>query len=371
VLALGLCARLWSADDALGKAITTLRAVGPEGQGNAEAAAAARVAAAASLEELMVLLAGMDGASDRSLNWLRAASEAAVDRAMAAGQPLPVAELGAFVVDTHHHPKARQFAYELLARADPATAAVLLPGFLNDPSLALRRDAVERLVQEAPGAAAAGRKDGAVVILRQALAYARDADQVQSIAARLREMGQGVDLPGLFGFLTRWKLIGPFDNTGRSGFGQAYPPERELEFGAEYDGKSGKVRWIDHVSKNEEGKVDVNPVFGPLKEVTAYAFGTFMSDEARPAEIRLGCKNGWKLWFNGAFVFGRDEYHRAMEIDQYRFPVTLRAGKNTMLIKLCQNEQVEDWTVEWEFQLRITDALGTPLRESNPTPAKP
>ena len=39
-----------------------------------------------------------------------------------------------------------------------------------------------------------------------------------------------------------------------------------------------------------------------------------------------------------------------------------QAGKNALLVKLGQNEQVEDWTIEWEFQLRVTDALGTPIR---------
>jgi hypothetical protein len=84
--------------------------------------------------------------------------------------------------------------------------------------------------------------------------------------------------------------------------------------------------------------------------------------EGGPAELRLGCKNGWKLWFNGQFLFGRDEYHRGAEIDQYRLPVTLRPGANTIVVKLCQDEEVEDWTVEWEFQLRVTDPTGKPIR---------
>ena len=42
-------------------------------------------------------------------------------------------------------------------------------------------------------------------------------------------------------------------------------------------------------------------------------------------------------------------------------PAQLQAGRNTILVKVCQNHQVEKWTNEWEFQLRITDALGTPI----------
>jgi hypothetical protein len=42
-------------------------------------------------------------------------------------------------------------------------------------------------------------------------------------------------------------------------------------------------------------------------------------------------------------------------------PAQLQAGRNTILVKVCQNEQTEEWTVEWDFQLRVTDALGTPI----------
>ncbi|MFM7077762.1 MAG: hypothetical protein ACKO3G_17090, partial [Planctomycetaceae bacterium] len=87
----------------------------------------------------------------------------------------------------------------------------------------------------------------------------------------------------------------------------------------------------------------------------------FDAAEARPAEIRLGCKNAWKIWLNGEPVFEREEYHRGMEIDQYRLPVTLRQGPNTILVKLCQDEQRRPWTTEWEFQLRVCDEVGTAI----------
>ena len=42
-------------------------------------------------------------------------------------------------------------------------------------------------------------------------------------------------------------------------------------------------------------------------------------------------------------------------------PAQLEKGTNSILIKLCQNEQKEDWTVEWEFQLRVCNATGTAI----------
>ena len=69
-------------------------------------------------------------------------------------------------------------------------------------------------------------------------------------------------------------------------------------------------------------------------------------------------------------MFGRDEYHRGMRIDQYRIPVQLKAGENSILIKLCQNEQTEEWTVQWQFQLRVCDSSGAAVLAQNrkPTP---
>jgi len=342
-------------------AIQTIRAVGAEGRGNAAASAAWKTLAAGDLGQITVLLAGMDGAEDLVANWLRAAADTVVARETAAGKKLPVDELLAFVRDTKHNPRARRMAFELVARVQPETTEKLLPGMLDDPSLELRRDAVERVIADAARALEAGKKPDAIQRYQHALQKARDVDQIQGIARKLRDLGETVDLPKLFGFLTQWKLIGPFDNTGGKGFATVFPPEKTIDLAAEYDGKSGKVRWSDHVTKDEFGMVDINTVYQPLKEVTAYACTEFVSDKARPAELRLGCKNAWKVWLNGKLLWEREEYHRGMQIDQYRLAGQLRPGRNTILVKACQNELTEKWTVEWQFQLRVCDHLGTAI----------
>ncbi|MFN0067688.1 MAG: hypothetical protein ACKVYV_08640, partial [Limisphaerales bacterium] len=129
----------------LAAAVQTLRAVGPEGRGNAEATAAWKKLAAADAAALPALLAAMDGANDYALNWLRAAVETIAQREAAAGRKAKPADLESFLADTKHHPRARRMAYEMIAQADPAKARQLLPGFVNDPSPELRRDAVQQL----------------------------------------------------------------------------------------------------------------------------------------------------------------------------------------------------------------------------------
>lgn len=354
----------------LATAIQALRAVGAEGQGNPAAVRAWGEVAAVKGVELPVILEAMNGASELARNYLYAAATAIAERESKAGGTLPLPALGDFLLDTSHDPRARRAAYELIARADATTAAALLPGLIDDPAPELRRDAVQRVIDEAGRTLASGKKDAAAVLYRQALGFARDADQIESLTKPLKDLGRPVDLVRQLGFLTRWKVVGPFDNTGRAGFEKVFPPETELRFDAEYDGKDGKVRWKDFETRHEYGMVDFNQAYAPVKEVTGYAYTEFQSDVARSAEIRLGCKNGWKVWFNGRYLFGRDEYHRGAEMDQYRLPVQLQPGKNTLLVKLTQNEQKEDWTVEWEFQLRLTDPSGRVLRSAEAGAAK-
>ena len=92
-----------------------------------------------------------------------------------------------------------------------------------------------------------------------------------------------------------------------------------------------------------------------------YLTTEFHSQAARVVEFRLGTPNAWKIWLNGKLLFGRDEYHRGMAIDQYRVRGELKPGANAILLKLCQNEQKDDWAQRYEFQLRVADLSGLGL----------
>lgn len=345
---------------ALEAAVRELRAVTVEGQGNVAASGAWKAVAGAPLSSLPSLLEAMDGANDYALNWLRSAVETVEQRGRLAGGAVPVDGLEAFLRETRHHPRARRLAYELIQRAEPQRAARMLPGFVNDPANELRREAVDHVVT-AGDAVVATDVPGAIAKYREALGHSREADQIDVIAKKLTDLKEKVDLPKVFGWVMKWKLIGPFDNTGGAGFATAYPPETQVALDAVSDGKGAQVRWVDFESKDDYGMIDFNKPFSELKEVAGYAYAEFWSEKDQPVEIRLGCQNGWKVWVNGKYLFGRDEYHRNREVDQYRMPVGLKAGKNVILVKCCQNEQKEDWTKSWDFQLRVTDAQGTPV----------
>ncbi len=351
------------ADKSADEAIATLVAVGPKGQGNEAASKAWPKAAALEAKKLPALLSAMDDANGLGQNWLRAAVDVIVERSLKNGDKLPTEELKTFLGEPSHQPVARRLAFELIAKASPKQAAKLVPGFIDDPAPQLRRDAVTQVLEQATAKNSADLYD-------KALRAARDVDQIEASAKALEEAGRKVDLPQVMGFLMRWKVIGPFDNTDRKGFAVAYPPEKKIDFGASYEGKKGKVTWSDFSTADSFGMVDVNLEFGELKQVVAYAHTFYDSTEARTVQFRLGCKNAWKVWLNGKLLFARDEYHRGMRIDQYLIDAELKKGKNAILVKLCQNEQEQSWTKQWQFQLRVTDASGTAVLASNrlPTP---
>ena len=51
-------------------------------------------------------------------------------------------------------------------------------------------------------------------------------------------------------------------------------------------------------------------------------------------------------------------YHSGSQLDQYVSRGLLRPGKNTILLKVCQNEQTQSWARPWDFQLRVCDPTG-------------
>lgn len=350
-----------TADDEFIKAIETLRSVGSEGRGNAAASKALKRLSNGGKELIPALLTAMDGANSFSSNYLRGAVEVISSKTLSKGESLPLVELGEFLLNKSHDTKPRAMAFDLIRRADANAAERLIPGMLSDPSVDLRREAVARLVGQAGDLVKKNNKPAAILIYRQALDAARDLDQIQTISSELKDLGRSVNLTKHFGFLIDWNLVGPFHNRGRAGFAEVFEPERDASLDLEYEGLKGKVTWQKYSTDNEYGMVDFNEPYGALKEVTGYAHTKFISASDRPAELRLGCKNAWKIWLNGSLIFGRDEYHRGMRIDQYKLPVQLKKGVNDIMIKACQNEQKEEWTVQWQFQLRVCDSTGTAL----------
>lgn len=348
------------AADATPASLARLKAVGREGVGSATAARAWKDVVQQGPAVLPAILQTMEDADPPSANWLRTAGDTIVERALSTGKPLPLEALERFIGQAQQNGAARRLAYEWLCRVDPKTPERLLPGMLGDPSPELRRDAVAAVLKQARSVLDKGDQGAARIAYRRALTGACDKDQVDLIVKELDKLGEKIDVAAHFGFVRRWAVIAPFENHDSVGFKIAYPPEERVEQKAVYQGKDGKeTRWTAVSTTDPYGKVDLNKALVKQQGVIAYAFAIIDSPKEQAIQVRAGSMNALKIFLNGKEVFHREEYHHGAEMDQYVANGALRAGRNELLVKVCQNEQKEEWAQSWGFQVRLCDAVGS------------
>lgn len=309
-------------------------------------AAAARLRAATDLG-LMDFLKAMKGATPIGKNWLLGIANARYRLEKAGDQ----SGLIAFLADESNDPEARYTVFSWVTEGKSDLRKQMLEGMLTDPSPELRFASVQQVLEQSPDADR----------LKTLLSSARHPSQVVEIINRLDKAGVVVDQQKHFGFLSEWKLIGPFDHVGSKNFNKSFPVEDDWKRGvlaSAYEGKAGEVKWIEHATTNKEGMVDLASLYNKEKGCIVYGITEFESPIAGPAEIRLGCINGNRVWVNGDLVMSNEVYHSSMQIDQYIEPIVLVKGTNRVLIKICQNEQTEGWAQDYQFQIRITDSTG-------------
>ena len=158
------------------------------------------------------------------------------------------------------------------------------------------------------------------------------------------------------GFITKdaWLVLGPFDNLDGIGHDTPYIQENStpLDLKAKYDGVNEQVSWKKFTDAALDGYIHLGEVNADWH--VSYAFATITSPDERKAQIRFDSDDQGKVWLNGKQIFTHTKTFAA-EIDKFTIPVTLKPGKNHILVKVC-NEQGG-----WGFYLRITDTDGKPF----------
>jgi hypothetical protein len=314
---------------------------------------------------LPALLEAASRANPVALNWIVTAADYIVDVERANSRKIPDAVFLSVVENRAAQPKIRWWAWQRLDEQSPELAAKILEASLDDPAPQLRRAAVEAAIQKLGDLDSflsrvedADVRRTVAAQLERIFEAARDRDQVEKIAGWLEQLEKPVDLAAHYGYVRSWLVVGPFENTGDSGFDTAFPPETTLDPHQKYPGKHGEVTWKVVTIDDVHGRVDLNAILGEEKGVTAYAWAVIEVEKEQPAEIRWATPNATKLWLNGQLLAVFHVYHSGYEDDQYRVECRLKPGKNQLLLKICQNEQTQDWARPWEFRLRVCDALG-------------
>ena len=330
-------------------AISRTLSQAPATGGQAILAAKADSLAMASAEMLIPCLRSLSGATAPGANWLRSSLERIVERC---GDTIPEKDLETFVRDTTQDPRARRLAFEWLHDRNPSLCNSLLDGMIEDPSLELRRDALNKFL-----ATKEDTTDETLqkTIVRKGLMVARDRDQIDRCVTWLKEHGEQVDVAAVYGFVRAWDLSKTYDNKDGVGFSTIYPPETNNPPTPLTEG------WKRIHSTDDYGTIDLNREIETQKGVTAYAVASIEFPQAVTAEVRIGSPCAVQVWVNGIRVMSHEIYHASEAIDQYIASATFQPGTNSIVVKCCQNEQTEPWAADWKFQLRVCDSLGTPL----------
>lgn len=318
--------------------------------------------------KLETVLSKAKGANPVAKNWILSIAQSMTDKMGDAAMPL----LERVLADKSADGEVRYWALDRLASGDKAKRKLLLDGRTEDPSLDIRYEAIEQVIQAQPKSDSIkdneAEKKRVLAIYQTLLGSARLADQVNGIAARMKELEVEVDLRKHFGFVSQWQVIGPFDNRKEIGFNQAYAPESEylqsgkLDSKSKYPGKMAEVSWQPAATDKVDGQVDLNPVFNNEKGAVIYAYTTVDSPSDLECQVRLGSPNANKVWVNGQESTANNVYHTGSQIDQYVVATKLRRGQNTILVKICQNEQTESWAQDLGFKLRFTDETGLAIQ---------
>ncbi len=152
-----------------------------------------------------------------------------------------------------------------------------------------------------------------------------------------------------------WLVLGPYDNTAGIGYNTKYIPENttQIDLTAKYEGIDEQISWKKFTDNAFNGFID----FGEdINWRVAYAWTAVTSPDEREVFFRFGSDDQSKIWLNGTEVFADTNAQTAI-LDKNTIPVTLKAGKNTILVKVCNEE------MSWGFFLRVTDADGKPVED--------
>jgi glucose/arabinose dehydrogenase len=144
-----------------------------------------------------------------------------------------------------------------------------------------------------------------------------------------------LEASGTFTLPPAWQLIGPFDNTGLA---TVYPPEREIDLEARYDGKGEEARWRPF--EFPDGQVHSLQQFGQSNQCVCYLYRRIDAERAGRVRASLGSDDGLVVWLNGQELL-RSDAARPAAADQEFVNLDLREGRNDLLLKVAN--QGGDW----------------------------
>ncbi|MFO7974816.1 MAG: HEAT repeat domain-containing protein [Candidatus Hydrogenedentota bacterium] len=253
-------------------------------------------------------------------------------------------------------------AFKALGRLPgPETAAYLDSLNLWEPPRGVLAAALTQAELEAGQRAyvACAAAEENVDMAKERLLYAAEHSQFPSVTGmaveKLAEMG--VDSKMLAqrqGFITDWKVLGPFPNPNGTAFNRSFLDEAACrgEAPVEFEGK--RYEWQPVDTDSVPAVIGLRGRLDPSENVAAYGYAEVKSPEPRDVIFQIGSDDGCEFWVNGVRLHGVNT-PRGLTVDQDKVDAPLVAGTNRVLIKVLQGG------VDWQFCVRVTDRAGVPI----------
>ncbi len=134
-------------------------------------------------------------------------------------------------------------------------------------------------------------------------------------------------------FLKSWLVVGSWRHEREEPFGKDAIGETTVRSAraGERAGSASK-KWV---AAEAEGPIlHIEKAIAPFDAGFAYAWTTLRVAKAQDAVLWIGHDDGARAWLNGKLVYENETYVDGVAPDSWWAPLTLRAGENTLLVKV-------------------------------------
>ncbi len=199
----------------------------------------------------------------------------------------------------------------------------------------------------------AGRQDEAMNAYTALKSRANTTEGAHALMNLAGNMGNETEISRALGFIRHWNIVGPFPWASANDFSENYINEPDIDLSASYEVNEVTLQWHKVEGGGMQGMVNLAGLFDNATNATAFAYAEIEVAEAMDAVVRIGSDDGFKIWVNGE-VAGENNVDRGSDLDQDLVPVSLKSGKNAILMQITQGGG------GWNFFARLTgtDGLG-------------
>ena len=175
-------------------------------------------------------------------------------------------------------------------------------------------------------------------------------------ALRMKPLAE--KFPDEMRFATRWRLLGPFDNSDRNGHRGRDPFEPVSSLSASVKRADGKhAQWWDYESPHG-GFLNLEQAFADKKGNWQLSYGyagiTYNAPRAMKAKLLMDSFFLFRVYVNGKEVFSKNGENFDFP-DKYAIKVNLKAGNNAIVVKATHTHVSSD-IYPWGLYLRVVDA---------------